>query len=537
MTLGAVPWSCFAAAVLSAMVLAAAPAAGDVVLHRGNGSDPETLDPAHATFEAENNILRDLYEGLVTYDEAGNTIPGDAESWAVSADGLTYTFTIRADARWSNGDPVTADDYVYSFRRVEDPKQSAGYAGVLYPIRNAEAVNTATPDSPVDVTTLGVKALDAHTLQITLEHPTPYFITLLAEPAALPVYRPAVEKYGTDFTTPANLVSNGAFTLADDVANDHVTLARNPEFWDAANVKLDKVVFYPTDDQGAAVRRFQAGSLDLDFPFPADRLDELRQSLGADQVHLTPGLATYYYVFDERHPPFDDVRVRQALSMAIDRTTLAASAYAGAELPLYSVVPLGLPGYAPAAADFSTMSEADRQAKAKALLEQAGYGPDGKPLNVEIRYNTGSDHGKIASAIAAMWKALGVTVTTVALDTKAHYAYLRQSSAFSVARVGWSPDYPDPEDYLFQYVSADKTFNVGGYANPRYDALIQRSEAESDPAKRMQALHDAEALLVADQPITPLLVAASPWLVSRRVVGWQDNAANVHLSRFLSLGQ
>ncbi len=528
----------FAAFALSAAaLLAAAPAFAEVVLHRGNGSEPQTLDQAHTSIDVEANILYDLYEGLTIYDESGTVIPGDAESWTVSDDGLTYTFKIRDNAKWSDGSPVTADDYVYSFQRVEDPKEAAGYANILYPIKNAEAINTAKPEAPVDVSTLGVKALDAKTLQITLERPTPYFITLMAHQTALPVNKAAVLKFGPDFVKPGNMVSNGAFTLTEDVANDHITVSKNPQFWDAANVKLDKVIFYPTDDQAAAVRRFQAGELDLNYYFPTDQLKQLQQSLGADQVHIAPALSTYYYAFDERQPPFDDVRVRLAMSMDIDRDFLAQSVFSGAQLPLYSFVPPGIPGYTPAAADFSTMSQLDREDKAKELLKEAGYGPGGKPLNIEIRYNTNDNHKKVATAIADMWKDLGATVTIVNLDTKSHYAYLQEGGKFNAARAGWSADYPDPENFLYQYISTNKTFNYGAYNNPKYDELMQQSYAERDPAKRLQILHDAEALLMSEQGVAPLMVYADPWLVSRKVHGWQDNAANEHPSRFLSLDQ
>ena len=526
-----------ALALSAAAAFAAAPASAEIVLHRGNGSEPQTLDQAHTSIDVEANILYDLYEGLTVYDASGNVIPGDAESWAVSDDGLTYTFKLRADAKWSNGDPVTADDYVYSFRRVEDPKEAAGYANILYPIKNAEAINTAKPEAPVDVSTLGIKALDPKTLQITLERPTPYFITLMAHQTALPVYRPAVEKFGADFVKPGNMISNGAFTLTEDVANDHITVTKNPQFWDAANVKLDQVIFYPTDDQAAAVKRFQAGELDLNYYFPTDQLKALQQSLGADQVHMAPSLATYYYALDERQPPFNDVRVRQAMSMAIDRDFLAQSIFSGGQLPLYSYVPPGIPGYTPAPADFGALSQLDREDKAKELLKEAGYGPGGKPLNIEIRYNTNDNHKKVATAIADMWKQLGATVTIVNLDTKSHYAYLQEGGMFNAARAGWTADYPDPENFLYQFISTNKTFNYGAYNNPKYDALMQQSYTERDPAKRMQILHDAEALLMSEQGVAPLMVYASPWLVSRKVHGWQDNAANEHLSRFLSLDQ
>lgn len=517
-----------AGVALTAMLSGAASA--EVVLHRGNGGEPQTLDQAHTSIDVEANVLKDLYEGLTVYDAAGNITPGTAESWTVSDDGTVYTFKIRDDAKWSNGDPVTAGDFVFSLRRVENPDEAAGYANILYPIKNAEAVNT----KGMAVDQLGVKAIDDKTLEITLERPTPYFLQLLAHQTALPVNQANVETDGADFVKPGNMVSNGAFVLSENVANDHITAVKNPNYWDAANVKLDKVVFYPTDDQAAAVRRFMAGELDLNYYFPADQMAFLKEKLG-DQVHVAPNLSTYYYVFDTRHPPFDDVRVRQALAMAIDRDFLSEKIYSNAQLPAYSFVPPGMSGYETAEADFASMSQLDREDKAKELLKEAGYGEGGKPLKIEIRYNTNTNHQKVATAVADNWKALGADVTLQNLDVKSHYAYLQEGGTFDVARAGWVADYADPENFLFLAISTNNTFNYGHYSNPKYDELMAESYKERDAAKRMQILHDAEAILMNDSPLTPLMNTASLWLVSDKVKGWQDNAVNEHLSRYLSL--
>ena len=521
------------ALALAGAAFAATSASAEVVLHRGNGGEPQTLDQAHTSIDVEANVLKDLYEGLTVYDAAGAIIPGIAESWKISDDGLTYTFKLRDNAKWSNGDPVTAQDFVYSFRRIENPKTAAGYANILYPIKNAEAINTAKDGMAPDQ--LGIKALGDKSLEITLEQPTPYFLQLLAHQTALPVHPASVEKYGEDFVKPGNMVSDGAYMLTENVANDHITLVKNPDYYGAADVKIDKVIFYPTEDQAAAIRRFQAGELDLQYQFPADQMAFLKKQLGADTVHAAPALATYYYVFDTRHPPFDNVNVRRALSMAIDRDFLANKIYAGAQLPTYSFVPPGIAGYTPAQADFAKMSQLDREDEAKKLLAEAGYGPGGKPLKIEIRYNTNTNHEKIATAVADNWKAIGAQVTLMNLDIKSHYAYLQEGGTFDVARAGWAADYADPENFLALDLSTNNTFNYGHYDNPKFDALMQQSYAERDPAKRMQILHDAEAILMHDQPIAPLMVSASLWLVSPKVKGFVDNAVNDHLTRYMSL--
>lgn len=520
-----------AAAVLAGTVLAAFPAAAEVVIHRGNGGEPQTLDQAHISIDIEGFIVKDLFEGLTIYDAAGKVVPGAAESWTVSDDGTTYTFKIREAAKWSDGSPVTADDFVFSMRRVVDPKEAAEYATILYPIKNAEAINT----SKAEVATLGVKAVDAKTLEITLERPTPYFIQMLAHYAAIPVNPANVQKFGAEFTKPGNMVSNGAFMLTEYVANDHITAVKNPNYWDAANVKIDKVIYNPSEDQAATERMFEAAELDLVYNFQADQTEFLKQKHGEDQVSIGPALATYYYVFDTRKEPFNDVRVRQALAMAVDRDFLAEKIYAGAQLPTYSWVPAGIEGYTPATVDWAGMDQLDREDKAKALLKEAGFGEGGKPLKIDIRFNTNENHKKVATAVADMWKAVGAEVTIQNLDVKSHYAYLQEGGSFDVARAGWSADYADPENFLNLQVSTNTAFNYGHWKNEKFDALMKASYEERDATKRMQILNEAEALMLSEQPITPFMNNANLWLVSRKVKGFQDNAVNEHLTKFMSI--
>ncbi|MBQ9351550.1 peptide ABC transporter substrate-binding protein [Phyllobacterium sp.] len=522
------------AILLGTLTLAASPALAEAVLHRGNAGEPNTLDQSQTSIDIEAFVVKDLYEGLTVYDAKGAIIPGAAESWTVSDDGTVYTFKLRANANWSDGTPVTAEDFVFSYRRIEDPKTAAKYANILYPIKNAEKINKG--ELPLDQ--LGVKAVDAKTVEITLERATPFFIQLMAHQTALPINKASFEKNGPDFVKPGKMVSNGAFQLVDHVLNDHLTVGKNPNYWDAANVKLDKVIFYPLEDDAAAVRRFEAGELDTVYNFSADQIERLRKSWG-DQVHVTPALATYYYAFDTRTEPFNDVRVRNALSMSVDRDFLAKEIYSGAQLPTYSLVPPGLATYGePSKAAFADMSQLDRDDKAVALMKEAGYGPGGKPLNIEIRYNTNANHERVATAVADMWKkAFGANVTLMNLDVSSHYAYLQEGGKFNVARASWFADYADAENFLALNVSSNKTFNYGHYNNPEYDALMKKSYDERDPAARSKILHAAEALLTRDEPIASLMNSANIWLISKRIKGWGDNPTNEHLSKYLSLAE
>ncbi|MGQ3211366.1 MAG: peptide ABC transporter substrate-binding protein [Shinella sp.] len=524
----------FRAALLAgAILLGASPALAEAVLHRGNAGEPQTLDQAHTSINIEAFILKDLYEGLTIYDTAGKIIPGAAESWTVSDDGTVYTFKLRDNGKWSDGSPVTAEDFVFSLARVEDPKTAAGYANILYPIKNAEKVNKGE----LGTDQLGLKAVDAKTLEITLERPTPFFLELLAHQTALPVSKASVEKNGADFVKPGTMVSNGAFKLVSHVPNDNLVVEKNPEYWDAAAVKLDKVIFYPIDDQAASVRRFEAKEMDLVYNFSADQIDRLKKSYG-EQVRVSPSLATYYYAFDTRQEPYSDVRVRQALSMAVDRDFLAKEIYSGSQLPAYSMVPPGLQGYEPGFADFGTLSQLDREDKALELMKEAGFGEGGKPLKIEIRYNTNPNHERVATAIADMWKnTFAADVSLVNLDVSSHYAYLQEGGAFNVARAGWQADYADAENFLALSVSTNKTFNYGHFTNADFDGLMKKSYDEQDPAARAKLMHDAEVILMKEQPVAPLLTQADLWLVSDKVKGWADNVNNEHLSRFLSVSE
>ena len=508
----------------------ARPALAQTTLHRGNTADPETLDQHKTSTVYEANILRDLYEGLAIHDAKADVVPGAAESWSVSPDGKVYTFKIRADARWSNGDAVKASDFVFSLRRIMDPATAAKYANVLYPIRNAEKVNKGA--APVEE--LGVRAAGDSVLEIALENPTPYFLELLTHQTGLPVHPASVQKLGADFVKPGNMVTNGPYTLVSFTPKDRLELRKSPTFHDAASVKIERVFYYPTEDRSAALRRFQAGELHVNDDIPTEQAKWIKQNL-AGQFKSAPYLGTYYFVFNTRKKPFDDARVRRALSMVVDREFLAEEIWGGTMLPGYSLVPPGTHNYPVVATlPYKDQPLLDREDAAKALLAEAGYGPN-HPLKLEIIYNTSENHKNTSTAIADMWKAIGVETTLFNRDTATHYALLRDKGDFDVARAGWIADYNDPHNFLFLLKSDNKGLNYATWADPRYDELLDRAAQTLDLEARAKDLREAEQIALQEEPYMVLLTYMSKNLVSDKVQGWKENVKDVHPTRFLSL--
>jgi oligopeptide transport system substrate-binding protein len=518
--------SLFFATALVAFTSSAAFA--EVVFNRGNSADPESLDPHKTSTVYEAHILRDLFLGLTAQDAKAEVIPGAAESWTISDDKKVYTFKLRKDGKWSDGTPVTANDFVFSWRRLVDPATAAEYAYMLAPVVNAEDV-TAGKKKPDE---LGVKAIDDLTFEVTLNAPTPYFLEMLTHQASYAVSKANVEKFGAEFIKPGNLVSNGAYMLAEFVPNDHVKAVKNPNFYDAANVKIDTVNFIPTEDRSTAMKRFEAGELDSNDDIPTEQLADLKAKFG-DQVRLGPYLGTYYYVFKLTKDPWTNVKLRHAISMAIDRDYLAEKVWQNTMLPSYSFVPPGITGYETRTTDYAEKSQIDREDEAKKILEELGYGP-GNPLKLEIRYNTSENHKNTAVAIQDQLKPLGIEVTLLNTDTKTHYGHLEQHGDFDVARAGWIADYKDPENFLALCKSGTGN-NYGEYSNKEYDDLLAAAAASTDPAERMKKLSDAEAIgLARDLCVLPLLYYGFHTVVSNKLKGWEDNVMDVHPTRFLS---
>lgn len=498
-------------------------------LHVGNAGEPDTLDPHHASGTWENRVIGDMFMGLTTEAADGTVIPGAAESWTVSDDGTVYTFTLR-DHTWSDGTPVTTDDFVFALRRILDPETAAEYASILYTIKNAQALNEGTMEG---MENLAVRAVDAKTLEITLENPAPYFIEQLTHFTAFPVPQHKLEELGEDWVKPANIVSNGAYTVVEWVPNTHVKSVKNETFYDADNVAIDTVYFYPAEERNAALKQFRAGELDVQYDFASDQIDWLTENL-PDETRISPYLGVYYYSINTRNAPFDNPALRQALSLAIDRKAITEKVLRTGELPAYSFVPPGTGNYGdPAYVDWMEMPYEERVAKAKELMAEAGFGPD-NPLQLQLRYNTSENHKKIAIAIAAMWKQLGIETELFNAEVKVHYNDVQEGD-FEVARAGWIADYNDPQNFLYLMDSSTGVLNYAGYANAEYDRLMQEAAATADLDARADLLRQAEAIAMDEQPNIPIYYYVSKNMVGQQVKGWVDNTKDIHRTRFLTV--
>lgn len=515
-------------AALAAIVLLTA-TSGAAELRRGNQSEPDTLDPAKATGSWESNILGDMFLGLATEDADANPLPGAAESWTTSPDGLVWTFRMRQGAIWSDGVPVTARDFVFSFRRELDPATASQYASLLYVIAGAEQVNGG--QAPKE--TLGVTALDDMTLEIRLTHPAPYLPQLLMHQITYPVPEHVVSKLGDDWVKPENYVSNGPFRLVEWIPNGHVKIAKNERFYDAANVKLDTVVFYPTDDAEAGLKRFRTGELDLNVGFPAPQIEELRKTMAAE-LDVSTLLQTRYIVMNTLRKPFDDMRVRQAIALAINREVIAAQILRAGEQPAYSIVPPGTANYAdgPHLA-FEKWPMEKRLSDARMLLAEAGYGPD-NPLSFTYSYISDNDSRRMAAALQNMWKAIGLDVQVSASEKKIHYNTVRAKD-YEVAEANWFADFNDAANFLFLAQPSAGDMNMSRYANRAYEDLIRQSDQEIDAGKRAGIMKQAEIMMLEEAPLTPVYYGVSRNLVHVWVKGWTNNILNTHRSRWMSI--
>jgi oligopeptide transport system substrate-binding protein len=505
-------------------------AAERTTLRRGNGPEPDTLDPQRARTDAAFNILRDLFEGLTAVGPGGGAVPAAAETWTVSADGLEYTFQLRENLRWSNGDPLRAADFVAGLRRLVEPATASPYAQVLEPVQNAAAIirGEQTPED------LGVSAPDDRTVVIRLQNPAPYLLGLLAQPGTFPVHGPSLAQHGAEHARPGRLVSNGAFALKDWIVGSHVVAGRNPYYWNNAATQLDEVHYLHHSDAGTEFRQYRAGEIDVTYIVPPQQFAWIQANLPGE-LHVAPQLSVYYYGFNLNRPPFkDNPELRRALSLAIDRERLTTAVTGVGEAPAYGWVPRGVADYTPQQFDYAAKPYAERVAEARELYRKAGYSAE-RPLRTEIRYNSGEVHNRLAVAIAAMWKeALGVETTLYAEEFRALLQSIQSGAETQVFRSSWVGDYNDAYSFA-QLLQSGFGINLTGYSNPQYDALLAAATREPDPARRRGLLEEAERLMLADHPVLPLYFYVNKHLVKPYVRGWTDNVMNVQYSKDLRL--
>ena len=506
---------------------AVAPAAS-LELRRGNGTEPDSIDPQLARMESAMTILRDCYEGLVSMDREGSVIAGAAESWSISEDGRTYTFSLRPQARWSNGDQMVAEDFVFAFRRLVDPDTASQYALMLEPVVNAADIvaGRRPPES------LGVSAPDPATLVVDLAEPSPYFLALLSHPSTFPVHRATLAARQQEFARPGVAVTNGAFVPTEWQIGAHIVASRNPYYWDDAATAIGSVRYVHVADPVTELTRFRAGDLDVTYTIPPGQLARLETEMPG-QARVAPHLGVYYYGFALDRPPFRDARLlRRALAMAIDREVLTTQVLGDGERPAYGWVSPGVTGYVPQFFDWAGLGAGVRIAEARRLYAQAGYSRE-RPLRFELRYSKSPVHDRIALAVTAMWKEhLGVEASLHADDFRVLKQAIdaRETVLF---RGSWIGDYNDAYSFL-QVLKGGFGINLPRYQNDSYDEAL-RAASRVSGAERAQLLASAERRLLDDVPLIPLYFYVSKHLVTPRVVGWYDNVMNVTYSKDLSL--
>jgi oligopeptide transport system substrate-binding protein len=518
----------FKAAALACLLLSTTGLAhADQVLHRISEAEPETLDPQKSSASGSLAIDRDMFVGLVTLDPEEHVVPGAAESWEIAPDGKTWTFHLRHDDKWSTGEPVTADDFVYSFRRLVDPKTAAADPSDLTQLENFEAIVSGKEK---DLSKLGVKALDPYTLQLKLTAPRLALKFLLTDPALFPLHKASVEKWGAQWTQPEHLVGNGPFVMKSWVPQAQIVLTKSPTFFDAPSVKLDRVDWIVTENLKAGLTRYRAGELDFipltktDIPWAKDNV--------ADQMKTADVNGTTFLFFNmAKGPHFLDIRVREAFNLAIDRETLVTKVDPRGEQPAYGMVPPVTSDYTCQSMAFKGMPQAERMARARELMQAAGYGPD-HPLKLDVSYATEESNRQLLLAIAAMVKPAGFDLKLQNMEWQV-FLDIENQRNFDIGFVNLVGTYDDYENGLDNFRSDAGIYNVNGYANPKFDELFHRGGTSTDPLERRRLMEQAEKLMLDDYPIVPLEFYVRNVLVNPKLQGYVAKVV-YDQSRYLS---
>ncbi|WP_372882686.1 ABC transporter substrate-binding protein [Psychromonas sp.] len=488
-------------------------------LVRGNGTEVASLDPHKTEGVPESHVIRDLLEGLVNQDGNGKIIPGVAERWE-SKDNKTFTFYLRKEAKWSNGDSVTAHDFVYSFQRAVDPLTASPYSWYIEMTSMSNAADIIAGKK--DKSTLGVKALDDYTLEVQLDNAVPYFVMMMGHTTMKAVHQATIEKYGEQWTKPENFVGNGAFVVSNWVVNERIEMTPNKYYWDNAKTVLTKVTYLPIENQVAEMNRFLSGELDITNEVPNEHFKRLQKE-HPESLAIKGNLCTYYYNFNTQKPPFDDVRVRKAVSYAIDRNVVANILLGQGQKPAYFLTPEIVAGFSPELPEYGKMTQKERNAKAVALLEEAGYNK-ANPLKFSLLYNTSENHKKLAVAIGSMWKkTLGVDVTLENQEWKT-YLETKKQGQFEAARAGWCGDYNEASTFTTLMEGQNTTGGIH-YKSAQYDELVKRATESTSEAERTELYYAQETLLAKDMPIAPIYQYVTTRLVNPHVGGYAANNA------------
>jgi oligopeptide transport system substrate-binding protein len=493
------------------------------VLQLGNAGEPETLDPHRYNLRLEETLLNDLFLGLTTFNARGEIVPGAAQAWSTSDDGLTWTFTLREGSAWSDGTPLTAEDFVFSFRRLVDPETAASLAYFLYMIENAEDINAGRKPA----TSLGVSAPDPMTFVIELGRPYPYLLERLLYPTGFPVPRHVIDKHGNDWVKPENWVSNGAYVLEDWQPQAHVSMRANPHFYEP--VAIQALRYLPIVNEQSGYNRFRNKEVHAIGGFPSSELPAVKENL-PDALRMSDLLSMMYLVFNVERPPFDDVRVRQALSLAVDQAVLTDKVLRSGNKPAYSFAPPLIAGYEAASVPHAEQPMNERIADAQRLLADAGYDRS-NPLRVTLRHISGLEAKRVNLAITGMWKRIGVDAQLHQADLKTHFSDLRQGD-FEVAWAGWIGE-NNAEHYLGLLQSDIGNVNYGRFKNETFDKLMHQAQREASYEVRNAILGSAEAVVVHDYPVVPLYTSAVRRLVAPELLGWHENLRDMHQARYL----
>ncbi|NNN57622.1 oligopeptide ABC transporter substrate-binding protein OppA [Vibrio sp. 1-2 (7-a)] len=486
-------------------------------LVRANDAEAATLDPAKAEGLPEMHVIRDLFEGLVIQDSDGNIIPGVAESWETK-DNQTFTFHLRKDAKWSNGEPVTADDFVYSLRRAVDPKTASPNVWYLKLTKIKNIADVAEGKKPLD--DLGIAAVDKYTLRFELDSQVPYFVAMTGHTSMMPVHQATVENRDKPWSDPDQFVGNGAFTLDKWVVNERIELVKNPSYWDSADTHLNRVTYIPFENQNASINRYAAGELDITSDVPTHMAQKLKQDY-KQAYTVVPLLCTYYYAFNTTRPPFDDARVRQAVSYSIMRDVITNGVTQVGNLPAYTFAHQYTAGFDATPPEYSKWSQQQRDEKARQLLKEAGYSQD-KPLDFKLLYNTSEANKSIAVAIASMLqKNLGANVELENQEWKS-YLVARKQGNFDVMRASWCGDYNEASTFL-SLLRSGSSGNFARYSSEAYDNVMNSALAATNEKARQGFYDQAEQLLATDMPIAPIYYYMQARLVRPTVGGFAKN--------------